>query len=65
MFFVLLLILALVLAVDIFVSAAVIYHLRKYTLVGWTLPKIIVPAYFAFSLAIITLALIALFQITP
>ena len=63
MFIVLAFILLLTLAVDVFVSTAVIYHIRKYTLAGWTLPRIVVPAYLAASLVMVILAIMALSQI--
>lgn len=36
-------------AIDIFLSASVIHHLRQYSLPGWTLAKIVMPLYLALS----------------
>lgn len=37
-------------ALDVFLSAAVIYHLRRYTLPTWTAPKIVIPVYLMLAL---------------
>lgn len=63
MFAVLLIIFVAAVAADAFLSAAVVYHLWKYTLPGWTAVKIIVPAYLALALLFFGLALYSLFQI--
>lgn len=52
-----------VVAANAIVGAAVIYHLRKYTLPGWTAAKIVVPAYVLLSLIFALLALHALSRI--
>ncbi|MBI4132138.1 MAG: hypothetical protein HY474_00730 [Candidatus Sungbacteria bacterium] len=50
-------------AAHAFFSAAAIYHLRSYTLPGWSAPKIVIPAYLALSLLFLGLALAALFSL--
>lgn len=50
-------------AADAFVSAAAIYHLRSYTLPGWSAPKIVIPIYVAISLIFIGFALNAFLRI--
>ncbi len=50
-------------AADVFLSAAVIYHLLHYTLPGWTAPKIVIPAYLVLTLVFLGLALVSLLRI--
>lgn len=56
-------ILALFAAVHIFFSAAVIFHLRRYTLPGWSAPRIIIPLYCILSLLLFGFALYSLYTI--
>ena len=48
---------ALVISSNLIVSAAVAYHLRKYTLPGWTFAKTAVPIYTVCSFTLILLAI--------
>lgn len=50
-------------AIDAFFSAAVIHHLRSYTLQGWRAPKIVIPAYLALAVLFLGLALYSLARI--
>lgn len=47
----------LVIALDVFFSAAIIYHLRHFTLPGWTAARIAVPVYLALAAIFFGLAL--------
>ena len=50
-------------AADAFFSAAVIYHLRTFTLPGWSAPRVVIPVYIALALLFVGLALRAFFRI--
>ncbi len=42
---------------DAFLSASVIYHLRRYSLPGWTLTKVVIPVYLVSASLFMLLAL--------
>lgn len=44
-------------AANLFFSAAVVYHLRQYTLPGWNAARIILPIYGVLSLFFLGIAL--------
>lgn len=58
MFTALLVLFLAVVAADAFVSAAVIYHLRQYTLPDWTAAKLVIPLYAVLAAFILTVALV-------
>lgn len=47
----------------IFFTAAVIFHLRKYTLPGWSAPKLVLPIFFVLSAILFLFALYFFFRI--
>lgn len=49
-------------AVDLFLAAAVIYHLRQYTLPGWNAAKVVIPTYIVLSLMFLAAAGFYLWQ---
>jgi len=51
-------------AADIFFAAAVLYHLRQYTLPGWNAAKVVIPAYVGLSLLFLGLAIWSFLRIT-
>ena len=63
MFVLLLVLLIVFIATDAFIAAAVIWHLHKYTLPGWTAAKAVVPAYLGLSLTLLALALYSFLRI--
>lgn len=63
MFAVLLAVLILFVAVDIAISAAVIYHLRRYTLPGWNAARVAVPLYLTLAALCAGLAVEALLAV--
>lgn len=48
---------------DAFLSASVIHHLRRYSLPGWTLTRIVIPIYLGLQALLLALAVIWLFHI--
>lgn len=63
MFLALTLVLAVFTLADAYLSAAVIYHLSRYTLPTWRAARLVVSLYLALSLIFFGFALVALFQI--
>jgi len=50
-------------AVDGYLVAAVLYHLRQYTLPGWNAARVVMPVFIILSLTLLALASYFLFQI--
>ncbi|MEK7108642.1 MAG: hypothetical protein AAB844_00820 [Patescibacteria group bacterium] len=57
MFAALLVLFLAVVAADALLSAAVIYHLRQYTLPGWTAAKLVIPLYLILASLLLIVAL--------
>lgn len=51
--------------VDALLSAAVIYHLRQFTMPGWTLGRTIIALYLIFAGIFLATAVYYVFQIKP
>lgn len=51
------------LAAETFFSAAVIHHLRSYTLPDWTAPRIVIPSFLALLLLFLGLAVYSLLRL--
>ena len=51
-------------AVDALVATAVLWHLSKYTLPGWTAAKAVVPAYLVLEMALLAMALYSFLKIS-
>ncbi len=51
------------LAVEAFIVAAIIYHLRKYTLPGWTVARTVVATYLTLSVILLGMAIYWLLRV--
>lgn len=63
MFLLLLTLLILFVAVDLFLAVSAFYHLRQYTLPGWNAAKVVIPTYLILSLVFLGAAVYYLRQV--